>query len=121
MQVERRQEMRVVMPDEEIVVMGPHSNSIGVLKDISMAGMKFEYISEKPASDQWERVDILANRQDHVLVPSVPCTIAYDLKGMASNRSFTGLCVRVCGVCFGTLTAAQAENLQNLLARQEVC
>ncbi len=121
MQVERRQEMRVVMPDEEIVVMGPHSNSIGVLKDISMGGMKFEYISEKPANDQWELIDILANRQDHILLRSVTCEIVYDIKGMASNNKFSGLFVRVCGVSFKTLTQDQNQNLHHLLEQQEMC
>ena len=51
---ERRRDKRMVIADEEIVVMGLHSNSVGILKDISLGGMKFEYFAEKPADGQWK-------------------------------------------------------------------
>ena len=101
--------------------MGLHSNCVGVLRNISMGGMKFEYMSETAATDQWKMVDIMANSQVHAVVAGVPCRIAYDIKDMASNRTFTGLCVRICGVSFSALTAAQTAKLQTLLARQGGC
>ena len=118
---ERRREQRVAITDDEIVVMGRYSNSVGVIKDISMGGMRFEYFSDKPVDGQWKLIDILANRQDHVLLASVPCDIAYDIKGMASNSTFTGLCVRICGVNFNALTEDQTGNLEHLIARQQSC
>ena len=121
MKVDRRRAERLVLPDEKVVVMGLHSNSVGVIRDISLGGMKFEYVSQTPVTEQWEMVDILANRQDQVLLASVPCKIAYDIKDLASNRSFTGACVRICGVCFRVLTQAQTAKLRKLLALQGFC
>ena len=118
---ERRREKRVVFADDEIVVMGRYSNSVGMIKDISMGGMKFEYFAEAPVDGQWQMVDILANRQDHVLLASVPCDVAYDIKGMSSNSSFTGICVRVCGVSFNDLTETQTGSLQQLIVKQGGC
>ena len=118
---ERRREKRVAFSDDEIVVMGRYSNSVGVIKDISMGGMKFEYFAETPVDGQWQMIDILANRQDHVLLASVPCDVAYDIKGMSSNSSFTGICVRVCGVSFNTLTETQTGSLQQLIVQQGGC
>ena len=95
--------------------MGLHSNSVGVLKDIGRSGLRIEYLSQRAAADQWKMIDILSNRKDRVLMASVPCQVVYDIKDMASNRSFTGLDVRLCGVCFGQLTAGQRECLCRLL------
>ena len=121
MKVDRRRSERFALPYEEIVVMGLHSNNVGVIRDISLDGMKFEYMSETPATKQWEMVDILANRQDQVIVASVPCKIAYDIKDLASNRTFTGACIRICGVCFRALSEDQTDKLRRLLMWQDVC
>ena len=101
--------------------MGIHSNPVGVLKDISKGGMRFEYFSEEPATDQWEMIDVLANQKDQVLLASVPCHIAYDIKGMVSDSTFTGLCVRICGVSFGQLTDTQLIDLEQILVWQVGC
>jgi hypothetical protein len=121
MMFERRREERFVLPSQEVAVMGIHSHPVGVLKDISKGGMKFEYFSNEPATDQWGMIDILSNQKEHVLLASVPCHIAYDIKDMVSDRTFTGLCVRICGVSFGPLTDSQLIDLDQILAWQVRC
>jgi hypothetical protein len=112
---ERRKGSRVPIFDEQIVVMGHHSNTVGVLRDIGEGGLKIEYMSDMASSDQWTLIDILANRRDQVLLAAVPSKIVYDIKDMSSYRTFTGVDVRLCGVCFYELTPVQFESLHKLL------
>lgn len=117
---ERRKGSRIPISDEQIVVMGHHSNTVGVLRDIGKGGLKIEYMSDMAASDQWTLIDILANRRDQALLAAVSCKIVYDIKDMSSYRTFTGVDVRLCGVCFCELTAVQLESLHKLLDRENI-
>ena len=120
MHIERRKGSRIPISGEQFVVMGHHSNTVGVLRDIGEGGLKIEYISDMASSDQWSLIDILANRRDQVLLAAVPCQIVYDIKDMASHRTFTGVDVRLCGVCFCELIQVQLENLHKFLELESI-
>lgn len=74
-----------------------------------------QYISELDRSDQWTQINIISGECDPILMADVCCEVMYDIKDLMENGSFSGMDVRLCGLCFGELTQDQKKALHRLL------
>jgi len=59
MAVNRREHLRYPVAGDEIFVLGRHSNNVAAVRNISIGGLQFEYVSGAYESDQWTQIDII--------------------------------------------------------------
>ncbi len=108
---EKREHFRFL---EDITVVAFWNNSInlGKLKDISKAGMAFEYITDEKPKKKNSQINIfLSGNKFHL--SNLPCKIVYDIlirkEKYQSNKL---LMTRRCGVKFKKPTTIQTKQLE---------
>ena len=85
---------------------------VGRVKDISIGGMAFSYISansEAISDSQRSQVDIFLSGNGFHL-SKVPCKIVYDIPVSSNDKDFF-VNMNRCGLCFGELTESQLDQL----------
>lgn len=117
MQIERRNHPRRLIAADSVFVVDHCSEKVGTLIDLSVGGMQLSYLPEKFTCNQWTLIDIMADEQNQCLITGLACEIVYDVASLMENGRFSGMDVRVCGVCFNRLTVVQKNSLDQLLAR----
>ena len=115
MNFNRRKHIRYTTTGSEIVARNAFSNDEAAVQDISLSGIRLQYMSEDDRSKQWREVNIYSGECNPTLMANVCCEVAYDIKGLMEYGKFSGLNVRLCGLCFGELTQDQTAALQSLL------
>ncbi len=117
---ERRKHVRVPVEDHCFVGLGQGLSKIGVIKNISIQGLAFEYMSRgEEVKDQLCEVDIFVDGQRFYLaevqckalydIPVPTDTSDYDLKGTFMTRR--------CGVQFEDLTREQTRQIRVFLKK----
>ncbi len=115
MNFNRRKHIRYATNGSEIVARGTFSNYEATVKDISLNGIRLQYMAEDDRSEQWTQINIISGGCDPILMANICCEVAYDIKGLMEGGTFSGFDVRLCGLCFGELTGDQQMVLQSLL------
>lgn len=120
MAIIKRKYERVVPRENAFAALGRRYTKIGRIKDISMGGLAFEYISAQDTDGDTSRIDIFIIG-DVFHLPDIPCEVVYDvphplpLKNLESiKRSPT----RRCGVQFGEMTKYYLTQLKQFLECQ---
>jgi|PlaIllAssembly_1097288.scaffolds.fasta_scaffold802293_1 c-di-GMP-binding flagellar brake protein YcgR len=116
---ERRRFVRFQVNSPTYAALGHDFDKVGKVKNISVGGFAFEYISDQDSMEATTQVDIVLV-DDDVHLSKVPCTVAYDhdvRKHDALRRFGRPLVTKRCGVKFGTLAENQREQLENLITK----
>ena len=112
MGAERRKYARFLALDTAFAALRSGFKKVGRVKDISIGGMAFSYISassEAISDSQRSQVDIFLTGNGFHL-PNVPCKIVYDIPNSLNDNGFLTNMSRV-GLNFGELTENQLEQL----------
>jgi hypothetical protein len=115
MEAERRKSKRYPVPKNVYFVFDHNSNKMAVVKDISMGGLKFEYIPIPSSEAEWKTIDIYASSRNRFHLFGIPCKIIYQIDSLIENQSFSGSRSRTAGLQFAKLTKNQKKKLESLL------
>jgi hypothetical protein len=96
---------------------GRQYTKVGRIKDISLGGLAFEYISEMNADPDSSQIDIfLAGDVFHIY--NIPCQIIYDIPNPFHPQNVGSIKVsptKRCGIQFGTLIEDDVVQLKIFL------
>ena len=111
-QLDRRQHKRFRVQHGAFVIIRPGDTGVGRLKDISMGGLRFEYMSWNAARIEAVKLDICLKDSAFGLY-DIPCqSIWGETIYEAPPASFYW---KRCGVEFGELTQAQISQLESFI------
>ena len=99
--------------------LGHNFDKVGKVKDISVGGFAFEYISDRDSRGEMTEADIVL-LDGEIHLSKVPCTVAYehDLRKHDTLLRFgRPLVTKQCGIKFGNLGENQRTQLENLITR----
>ncbi len=114
---ERRNFKRYPVPEKVLFIFDHNSSEMAEIKDISIDGLKFEYLLRPFSETEWKAIDIYANSLGRYHLLGIPCKIQYEIDSLAENRSFMGSRSRISGLQFGMLTKKQKQKLASLLEK----
>ena len=112
---ERRKYRRFEVSDTIFAVLKPEMKKLGLVRDISEAGLSLEYISNSDMGEHFTELDIFSYPH-HFSMTRLPCSIVHDsIYRDQQDHEFDCLRIRLCGLKFGKLQAIQKEELKKLL------
>ena len=114
---ERRRHRRYRVQDGTFAVLGPSSNKVGQVIDLSVGGLAFSYIAGEEQQDQAYELGILL-AEDSFHLTKIPCRTVWDAE--AKDLPFSTLAMRRCGMQFGELTQNQASQLEYFIHHHTV-
>jgi PilZ domain len=112
MMIERRQFARFRTRDKAYATLRGDFTKVGKIKDISLNGLSFNYLSEDMQKEEFLYVDIFMVGNDFHLI-GVPCRIRYDVK--ESTFGLDDVSAYRCGMEFGALKKEQQNKLEFFL------
>ena len=106
MVAEQRKYTRYAAAKNAYAALSPGFNKVGKIKDISILGLAFEYITDEVADFKVSKVDIFVSGVDF-FISKIPCKVVYDipLETSGANQPPNGLMHKRCGL--------QLERLSN--------
>jgi len=111
---EKRRYQRYSVDKEVLYVASRSSTKIAVVKNISIAGLAFEYLPVAADETDWTTVDVFANTPSPFFLSSLKCKIIYDLPTLVEKRTFSGSPSRLCGLRYLKPTNEQNQKLEFL-------
>jgi hypothetical protein len=120
MAIKKRKYERVSPQGNAFAALGRRYTKVGRIKDISLGGLAFEYISAAGTDRDSSRVDIfLIGDVFHLY--NIPCEVVYDIPHpvlLENIESIKLLTTKRCGVQFGTLTEDDTAQVKLFLESQ---
>lgn len=114
-EAERRKFSRRFPQDTAFAVLRPDFTKLGKIKDISRAGLAFQYIAYDGQTRDTPDMDIFLSG-DRFYLSKIPSKIIYDNQIREQNQKFISLFeTRQCGLQFGELRQDQATQLEFFL------
>ncbi len=116
MEADKRKTERFVVRGGAFAGLGRDQLTIGVLKDISMGGLSFEYLyDEKPGPDA-DHVDIWMTKGEFFL-RDIPCSKVYEITPATNydDNQFSSTIMNRCGLKFGPISADQSTKLSSFI------
>ena len=118
MVIERRKYVRFLPQPNTYVALGSCFTKVGKIKDISIDGLAFEYISNAEDSDKYPtRVTIFLSKNGFYLA-NISCRVISDLPKSKVNKKTvfsSSYIINQCSVQFTALTEDQKERLEHFL------
>ena len=120
--IEHRKYIRFLVPDNAFAVSMPAFSKVGKIKDISIKGLAFEYITDETSETEISHANIFLNDDEFELL-NMPCRVVYDV---LSDRSGPGsssemkIKRRRCGIRFTRLPALQRVQLEKFLEKYTI-
>ena len=121
MNFERRRYMRYRVPDDRYYVFYRYSNLMRKLKNISLDGLGYEYISFTGSEPDAVVFDIVGSRSKRLYLPEIYCRKIYDITTLSELGTYRGVETRLCGYQYAGLTDTQHLKLEILLNRCVQC
>ena len=121
MDFERRRYTRFSVPGNLYCVFYQYSDLMRKLRDISVAGLGYEYVSLAGSEPDAVVFDIFDCRSRRIHLPGVSCQKIYDITTLSEHGTFSGTETRLCGYQYVNLTNEQRLKLEVLLNRCVQC
>ena len=116
MKRQRRKYPRQRLAGNTFFVLDQCSTKLAMLSDLGAGGMQLSYSPGEAIGHQWTSVNIVTRARPQVLISGLVCKTIYDVASLMENGSFSGADIRICGIRFDSLTYAQKQSLDMLLA-----
>jgi hypothetical protein len=102
---EQRKYTRYAAAENSFAALGPGFTKVGKIKDISILGLAFEYITDEVADFEVSKVDIFMSGENF-FISKIPCKVVYDisLETSEANHPPHGLMHKRCGLQFERLS-----------------
>ena len=117
MAAERRKYTRFSVSDNAFAALEPGFDKVGKIKDISVLGLAFEYITDEVADIDVSRVDIFLRGEDF-FISKIPCKVVYDISletPGANQFSPNGLMHKRCGLAFERLPNTEKSMIEQFI------
>jgi hypothetical protein len=115
MTVERRKFERHEVPESGYFVFDHDTNEMATVKDVSLGGLKFEYVSIAGEISGWCLIDIFGNKGSRFHIFGIPCRRIYCIDELAQNKTLSGSRSQTSGLNFIHLTGDQQTQLESLI------
>ena len=106
MKIEQRKYARFLPPAQAFAALGSKYTKVGKVKNISLGGLAFEYITGEEKDGNFSQVDIfLVGDVFHLY--NVPCKMVYDIQihvPHVNNTFIKKLTTKRCGIKFDELS-----------------
>ena len=112
MNFERRQYPRYRASDVRYYVFYRYSDLMRKLKNISVDGLGYEYVSVAGSEPDAVVFDIVGPRSNRFYLPEISCRKIYDLTALSELGTFSGVETRLCGYQYVNLTDEQRLKLE---------
>ena len=115
MSLDKRCYTRYDVPVDSLFVAGRNTGILAMVKNISTAGLAFEYqpfAGEKP---DWTEIDIFTTDDIRFRLSEIPCKIIYDIVALPENSSFRGSKSRIVGLQYVGLSNEHQVNLDYMI------
>ncbi len=116
--MEQRRQIRFVPHDSAFAALGSTFARVGKIKNISIGGLAFEYITDEDSDQEASQLDIFLSGNDFHLA-KVPCRVVYDMPKRKSDDAsrivFETFMTKQCGVQFVGLTEDKVSQLDLFL------
>jgi hypothetical protein len=117
MRIGQRKHDRFLTDESAFAALGCNYTKVGKIKDISLGGLAFEYITGEHTDQNSSKVDIFLVGNAFNLY-NVPCKMVYDIQIHVphTNNNFVKiLTTKRCGIQFGMLTEDDIFHLKLFL------
>lgn len=117
MKSERRKHVRFLSQEGAFAALGRKYTKVGKIKDISLGGLSFEYITGDDISNHHELVDIFLIGNEYHLY-DVSCRVVYDVEvhvPHVSRKFVKSLTRKRCGLQFEKLADDKLSELKLFL------
>ncbi|MFC1591823.1 hypothetical protein ACFL43_04810 [Thermodesulfobacteriota bacterium] len=112
---DQREFVRLEASDDAFAALGQGYVRVGKIKDISLGGSSFEYITDLEVQQvSLDEIDIFITGQEFY-VAGIPCNIVYDIPMVNSNVFAKPFLTKRCGVKFGVLSEDQITQMHVFL------
>ena len=116
---EKRKFFRYEISEMLFLVFARNSRRLGMVRNISMGGVAFEYIvydDTSPSVYKGDRIEINMFKRDwEFFVEKIPCKIVYDVQTENDFNPYSYVKTRCCGLQFSDLNEKQRKKLVNLV------
>jgi hypothetical protein len=109
---ERRKHKRFRVRDDVFVILKPSDTGVGRLRNISMGGLRCDYVTDRVSSIEATELDIFTTNSDFGLY-KIPCQTVWHR--ITYESPLTSTSRWECGVEFGDLTQAQISQLEHFI------
>ena len=103
------------MEKNQIVATCGSGNGIATIRDISEGGIKLQYVPIEEKEPSWSKINIFSAVCDRIYMTDVKCRPVYDFTTLMEGGTYTGMNVRMSGLCFRDLTESQETALRRFL------
>jgi hypothetical protein len=112
---ERRRSNRCnLRADDYKIIIGP-SRAVGDIKDISLHGLAFTYVSMKGNTFEDKSINTLAIDYGGYKLSEITCNKIYDIRVLSEGLTFSGKTTRRCGVRFTNLSILNKFKIKQIL------
>ena len=118
---ERRRYPRYRVQGDMYYVFYRYSDLMRKLKNISVVGLGYEYVSVAGSDPDAVVFDIVGPRSSRFYLPEISCRKIYDITALSELGTFSGAETRLCGYRYVNLTDEQRLKLEILLNRCVQC
>jgi hypothetical protein len=104
--IEKRKYARALPQGNAFAALGRRYTKVGRIKNLSLGGLAFEYISESGTDRDSSRIDIFIIG-DVFHLYNIPCEVVYDVQLSVPIENYESINIsptKRCGVKFGVLT-----------------
>jgi hypothetical protein len=115
--IEKRKYARALPQGNAFAALGRRYTKVGRIKDISLGGLAFEYISESETDRDSSRIDIFIVG-DVFHLYNIPCEVVYDVQLPVPIEKYESINIsstKRCGVKFGVLTDDDLAQIKHFL------
>ncbi len=113
--MERRKLKRHRVPESAYFVFDYDTSEMARIKDVSLGGLKFEYVFIANDIIKWRTIDIYGIKGSRFYLFGILCSRIYCLDELAENKTFSGSRSRTSGLKFIHLTGDQQTKLESLI------
>ena len=116
--VERRKYNRFMARPDTYAAIGPHFTKIGKVREISIDGLTFEYMSIMDNPSRYDTNITIFLCEDNFFLPDIPCRVISDLPNCSLDENSTADSIFIlnqCAVQFKTISEGQKQRLECFL------
>jgi hypothetical protein len=113
----RRKFKRHEVPGSGYFVFDHDTSEMARIKDVSLGGLKFEYLPIASDISGWRLIDIFGIKGRRFHIFGIPCRRIYCIDELSENKTLSGSRSRTSGLNFIYLTGDQQTQLESLINR----
>ena len=117
MEAKKREKERYAVRGGAFAAFGKGLPKVGVLKDVSLGGLSFDYLYDNEAIPDADHVDIWTT-DTQVFMRDLPCKKVYEITPSTEwdNPPFSATVMHRCGLQFGQLSTEQSATLSSFIS-----